>query len=66
MPFDLQQNILFQSAFEPTRYQAVLDQCGLVQDLTMFSAGDETEVGEKGLSLSGGQKACYYPRVVLS
>jgi ABC-type multidrug transport system fused ATPase/permease subunit len=25
--------------------------------LTLFEAGDQTEVGEKGLTLSGGQKA---------
>lgn len=32
-------------------------QCGLKRDLTLFDAGDMTEVGEKGLTLSGGQKA---------
>ena len=32
-------------------------QCGLTRDLSLFEAGDETEVGEKGLTLSGGQKA---------
>lgn len=35
----------------------VLYQCALKQDLTLFEAGDKTEVGEKGLTLSGGQKA---------
>lgn len=32
-------------------------QCALERDLTLFDAGDLTEVGEKGLTLSGGQKA---------
>jgi ABC-type bacteriocin/lantibiotic exporter with double-glycine peptidase domain len=32
-------------------------QCGLEPDLSLFEAGDETEVGERGLTLSGGQKA---------
>ena len=32
-------------------------QCGLKRDLSLFDAGDRTEVGEKGLTLSGGQKA---------
>jgi ABC-type multidrug transport system fused ATPase/permease subunit len=35
----------------------VLYQCSLERDLDLFEAGDETEVGEKGLTLSGGQKA---------
>jgi len=35
---------------------AVLDQCALERDLTLFEAGDKTEVGEKGMTLSGGQK----------
>jgi hypothetical protein len=29
----------------------VIDQCGLTRDLTLFEAGDKTEVGEKGLTL---------------
>lgn len=32
-------------------------QCGLERDIALFEAGDQTEVGEKGLTLSGGQKA---------
>lgn len=32
-------------------------QCGLKRGLSLFDAGDLTEVGEKGLTLSGGQKA---------
>ena len=34
----------------------VIYQCGLTRDLSLFDAGDATEVGEKGLTLSGGQK----------
>jgi ABC-type transport system involved in cytochrome bd biosynthesis fused ATPase/permease subunit len=51
------ENILFGSPFDEVRYKKVIDQCGLARDLTLFDAGDDTEVGEKGLSLSGGQKA---------
>ena len=35
----------------------VIYQCGLRRDLSLFPAGDRTEVGEKGQTLSGGQKA---------
>ncbi|KAJ3554167.1 hypothetical protein NP233_g12480 [Leucocoprinus birnbaumii] len=50
-------NILFGASYEEERYKAVLHQCGLERDLELFETGDMTEVGEKGLSLSGGQKA---------
>ena len=40
-----------------TFVRVVINQCALKRDLTLFDAGDMTEVGEKGLTLSGGQKA---------
>ncbi|KAF6764274.1 multidrug resistance-associated ABC transporter [Ephemerocybe angulata] len=53
----VRENILFHSPYEDERYKKVLHQCALEQDLEMFEAGDLTEVGERGLTLSGGQKA---------
>ncbi|EJD52269.1 P-loop containing nucleoside triphosphate hydrolase protein, partial [Auricularia subglabra TFB-10046 SS5] len=50
-------NILFGAPYDEERYRKVVYQCGLERDLTLFAAGDMTEVGEKGLTLSGGQKA---------
>ncbi|KAI0717853.1 P-loop containing nucleoside triphosphate hydrolase protein [Cerioporus squamosus] len=53
----IRNNIVFGSTFDEDRYNKVLDQCALKRDLELFDAGDQTEVGEKGLTLSGGQKA---------
>lgn len=53
----IRSNILFGSPYDEQRYKKVIYQCGLSRDLSLFDAGDKTEVGEKGLTLSGGQKA---------
>ena len=47
-------NILFASPYNEKRYQDVLAACSLTRDLEIFDARDETEVGEKGITLSGG------------
>ncbi|KAH7102271.1 ATP-binding cassette transporter [Auriculariales sp. MPI-PUGE-AT-0066] len=53
----IRENILFGAPYDEERYNKVIHQCGLERDLSLFDAGDKTEVGEKGLTLSGGQKA---------
>ncbi|KAJ6578766.1 multidrug resistance-associated ABC transporter [Mycena vulgaris] len=50
-------NIVFGGEFDSERYRKVLYQCCLEKDLELFAAGDEQVVGERGLTLSGGQKA---------
>ncbi|WVN85580.1 uncharacterized protein L203_100729 [Cryptococcus depauperatus CBS 7841] len=50
-------NITFGHRFDKHFYEQVLDACALKPDMTVLSQGDMTEVGEKGVSLSGGQKA---------
>lgn len=54
---NIRQNILFGAAMDPARYKDVLRVCALEKDLTMFPYGDLSIVGEKGVMLSGGQKA---------
>ncbi|KAJ2832598.1 hypothetical protein GGI24_001173 [Coemansia furcata] len=53
----LRDNILFGHRFDQELYDRVLDACALRPDLEMLPAGDMTEIGEKGINLSGGQKA---------
>ncbi|XP_033917701.1 ATP-binding cassette sub-family C member 2 isoform X1 [Melopsittacus undulatus] len=52
----LKDNILFGSELDETRYQQVIKACALLPDLELLPAGDQTEIGEKGINLSGGQK----------
>ncbi|KAI0711031.1 P-loop containing nucleoside triphosphate hydrolase protein [Cerioporus squamosus] len=54
-------NIIFGSSYDEARYRQVVQQCGLEHDLSLFDHGDETEVGERGLTLSGGQKVAHAP-----
>ncbi|EMD41587.1 hypothetical protein CERSUDRAFT_79219 [Gelatoporia subvermispora B] len=53
----IRDNIIFGSPYDEERYSKVIEHCALQRDLSLFDAGDMTEVGEKGLTLSGGQKA---------
>uniref|UniRef100_A0A8C5JW82 MRP2 protein n=1 Tax=Junco hyemalis TaxID=40217 RepID=A0A8C5JW82_JUNHY len=52
----LKDNIIFGSEVDEARYQQVLKACALLPDLELLPAGDQTEIGEKGINLSGGQK----------
>ncbi|KAG9314746.1 P-loop containing nucleoside triphosphate hydrolase protein [Chiua virens] len=53
----IRDNILFGSDFDQRRYTEVLFQCALETDVALLEHGDRTEVGERGVTLSGGQKA---------
>jgi len=51
------ENITFGNKFDEDLYNKVLKDCCLEKDLEMFSHGDMTLIGERGVNLSGGQKA---------
>ncbi|KAJ3416858.1 hypothetical protein HDV05_008443 [Chytridiales sp. JEL 0842] len=53
----LRDNILFGNEFNEKRYKAVLKAACLVPDLKVLPNGDASEIGERGISISGGQKA---------
>lgn len=53
----IKDNILFGLAYDEERYNDVIDCCALQTDLSLFEDGDDTEIGTRGVSLSGGQKA---------
>lgn len=53
----IRDNILFGLRYEEGFYQKVIKACALEPDLAILPDGDQTEIGEKGVSLSGGQRA---------
>ncbi|KAE8419738.1 P-loop containing nucleoside triphosphate hydrolase protein [Aspergillus pseudocaelatus] len=52
----IRNNILFGQQYDEARYNQVIDACALRPDLATFLDGDQTEIGEQGITLSGGQK----------
>ena len=53
----LRQNVLFGQPYDGERYSRVIKACALDHDIQKLEYGDLTLVGERGVSLSGGQKA---------
>ncbi|KAI7904063.1 P-loop containing nucleoside triphosphate hydrolase protein [Cokeromyces recurvatus] len=53
----IRDNILFGLPYIESRYRETLYACALDKDLKILEDGDQTEIGEKGITLSGGQKA---------
>ncbi|THZ15415.1 ABC multidrug transporter-like protein [Aureobasidium pullulans] len=52
----VKENITFGKPFDQEWYDAVVDACALRPDLDMLPNGDLTEIGERGITVSGGQK----------
>lgn len=53
----IENNIIFFSPFDEKRYKEVIKVSQLEADLEILPGKDKTEIGEKGINLSGGQKA---------
>ncbi|XP_038654866.1 multidrug resistance-associated protein 7 [Scyliorhinus canicula] len=53
----IRENILCGNKYDATYYEEVIKACALSEDLNVLPLGDQTEVGESGVALSGGQKA---------
>lgn len=53
----VRQNILFTEKYDEQRYKEVIRVCALERDLQLLPYGDYQMIGERGASLSGGQRA---------
>ncbi|XP_011701011.1 PREDICTED: multidrug resistance-associated protein 4-like, partial [Wasmannia auropunctata] len=53
----VRENILFGQPYDKARYKQVANVCALTKDFRQFPQGDMTLVGDRGVSLSGGQRA---------
>ena len=61
----LRDNILFGLDYNEERYNSVMDACCLWPDIAELEAGDLSEIGERGVNLSGGEQLfifLIYPR----
>jgi len=53
----LRDNVTFGDAYDSAKFADVVDRCALRDDLAQLPGGASCEIGEKGINLSGGQKA---------
>ncbi|XP_060582248.1 ATP-binding cassette sub-family C member 4-like isoform X3 [Ruditapes philippinarum] len=53
----LRQNIIFGNKYEKLKYDRILKACALTKDIDVMPHGDMTLIGDRGVSLSGGQRA---------
>lgn len=52
----VRENILFGKEYDRKWYEQVIEACALRPDLEMLPNSDLTEIGERGITISGGQK----------
>eukprot|EP00257_Ricinus_communis_P003154 XP_002515003.2 putative ABC transporter C family member 15 [Ricinus communis] len=52
----VKENVLFGKDMDKAFYEDVMEGCALNQDIRIWTHGDLTVIGERGINLSGGQK----------
>jgi ABC-type multidrug transport system fused ATPase/permease subunit len=52
----VRENITFGRPLDEARYEQIVEACSLGHDLRVLPHGSNTEIGERGINLSGGQK----------
>ena len=52
----VRQNILFGNEYNDQRYNSTIRLCNMEQDIASFQGGSNEIVGDRGTTLSGGQK----------
>lgn len=50
----LKENILFGKEYDAKKFNKIIDLCELRADIEVLPGGDQVEIGERGVNLSGG------------
>ncbi|CAL0324361.1 unnamed protein product [Lupinus luteus] len=53
---NIRENITFGKEYDHEKYEKTVEACALKKDFELFSCGDLTGIGERGINMSGGQK----------
>ncbi|XP_072332338.1 ATP-binding cassette sub-family C member 4 isoform X2 [Scyliorhinus torazame] len=56
-PGTVRSNILFGKEYQRAKYEKVITACALKKDFELLQDGDLTQIGDRGVTLSGGQKS---------